>query len=473
MSGSANNDDSTQTYTYDALGNLLTRSDVGTYLYEGNQNASYANPHAVTSIDGDTLTYDENGNVTSVENIATYAWNTKNQLVSLSPLPSSPLPSASFVYDPEGTRIKSVIGTNVTIYPFAGFRYENDVINKEISFDDGEAVASVEGSGEDVVIRFTHTDHLTGAGVVTNLSGTSVQILDYHPFGTERINEQTTTFDAHRKFAGHEFDDDIGLSYMIARYYNPTTGRFLSQDPVFINLPSDKLQILLVDPQQWNSYAYGRNNPLAYRDPDGNWSLQQIDNAIGRIRRGQTFALDLASMGMYSIGTSMIRWNVDQFSKTPSLSNGVAAIGSIPAAVGMITVGAVLTGATLGEAATLRQPNPGKIKLPSNGLPGKASDFVVSPGGTVYPVPNGAVGPVPSINGAGQRTGSAFINGHGGENGQVGTMRLMDPTPARGNAPAMPNGYIKYENTAQPTPQGVNPYSGRTVSPSEAHHPID
>ena len=473
VSGSANNDDSTQTYTYDALGNLLTRSDVGTYLYEGNQNASYANPHAVTSIDGDTLTYDENGNVTSVENIATYAWNTKNQLVSLSPLPSSPLPSASFVYDPEGTRIKSVIGTNVTIYPFAGFRYENDVINKEISFDDGEAVASVEGSGEDVVIRFTHTDHLTGAGVVTNLSGTSVQILDYHPFGTERINEQTTTFDAHRKFAGHEFDDDIGLSYMIARYYNPTTGRFLSQDPVFINLPSDKLQILLVDPQQWNSYAYGRNNPLAYRDPDGNWSLQQIDNAIGRIRRGQTFALDLASMGMYSIGTSMIRWNVDQFSKTPSLSNGVAAIGSIPAAVGMITVGAVLTGATLGEAATLRQPNPGKIKLPSNGLPGKASDFVVSPGGTVYPVPNGAVGPVPSINGAGQRTGSAFINGHGGENGQVGTMRLMDPTPARGNAPAMPNGYIKYENTAQPTPQGVNPYSGRTVSPSEAHHPID
>ena len=103
----------------------------------------------------------------------------------------------------------------------------------------------------------------------------------------------------------------------------------------------------------------------------------------------------------------------------------------------------------------------------------KAPDFVVSPGGTAFPVPKGATGPTPVVNPAGNQTGAAFTGGAGGANGQVSTMRIMNPAPAKGNIPGYPNGYIKYENSASPKPQGVDPYSGKTLPNSQSHFPID
>ena len=94
-----------------------------------------------------------------------------------------------------------------------------------------------------------------------------------------------------------------------------------------------------------------------------------------------------------------------------------------------------------------------------------APDFVVSPGGTAFPVPKGATGPTSVVNPTGKKTGDAFTGGSGGANGQVDTMRMMDPTPSRGNSPGYPNGYIKYENKAG---QEVEPYTGRTLSNKNA-----
>jgi hypothetical protein len=50
----------TDLYSYDALGNILS-GPAGTYLYHGNTNFVYANPHAVTSINGVAYTYDRDG----------------------------------------------------------------------------------------------------------------------------------------------------------------------------------------------------------------------------------------------------------------------------------------------------------------------------------------------------------------------------------------------------------------------------
>lgn len=97
-------------------------------------------------------------------------------------------------------------------------------------------------------------------------------------------------------------------------------------------------------------------------------------------------------------------------------------------------------------------------------------DFVVSPDGTVFPVPGGAQGPVPVINRQGNRTGTAYTGGCGGDNGKVDTVRMMDPTPPRGKSPGYPNGYIKYENARG---QGVDPYTGKTTSHPESHYPTD
>jgi len=139
------------------------------------------------------------------------------------------------------------------------------------------------------------------------------------------------------------------------------------------------------------------------------------------------------------------------------------------------------------EPVVVRKPEPAKgwKEFPStaetapagDGLGGAADrggsgspDFVVSPDGTAFPVPKGATGPTPVVNSAGNQTGSAFTGGSGGANGQVSTMRMMDPTPPRGASPGYPNGYIKYENSMG---QGVDPYTGRTIPNSRSHFPIN
>jgi RHS repeat-associated protein len=76
-----------------------------------------------------------------------------------------------------------------------------------------------------------------------------------------------------------------GLEYFGARYYDGSTGRFLSEDPVFLAIGTDQGQLeqILKDPQALNSYAYARNNPLKYIDPDGKtfWDVVAGRQSVG------------------------------------------------------------------------------------------------------------------------------------------------------------------------------------------------
>jgi RHS repeat-associated protein len=100
------------------------------------------------------------------------------------------------------------------------------------------------------------------------------------------LDDKVTPFNEQRKFTGHEFDAETGLSYMGARYQDGRSGRFVSQDPVFLAVGDEqvlksktglKLEQYLVDPQGFNSYAYARNNPLKYVDEQGNYFETALD----------------------------------------------------------------------------------------------------------------------------------------------------------------------------------------------------
>jgi hypothetical protein len=121
----------------------------------------------------------------------------------------------------------------------------------------------------------------------------------------------------------------------------------------------------------------------------------------------------------------------------------------------------VMEAAVLGKAI---EYGSGKMTIPraSPTVP----DYVVTPGGTAYPVPKGATGPRPVINKSGAQTGSAFSGGKGGANGQVDSIRIMNPDVYN------PNGYIKYTNSPTQGKQGVNPYTGATGSRPETHYSI-
>jgi RHS repeat-associated protein len=64
------------------------------------------------------------------------------------------------------------------------------------------------------------------------------------------------------RYAGYQYDEKTGLYYLIARYYHPTHGVFLSMDPD----PGDSDDILTQ-----NGYTYANNNPVMLVDPDGHF----------------------------------------------------------------------------------------------------------------------------------------------------------------------------------------------------------
>lgn len=255
----------THTFAYDALGNI-TSGSVGTYLYQG---TGYANPHAATSINGTTVVYDEDGNVTddgTLEN----TWNYKGQLENT----TDGVFSIDYLYDQEGNRVFSSDGVTDTHY--ANKLYSTDGTTDTKSIYAGDVlVATVETVSATPSLYYVHTDHLGGTNVVTDDTGAQVELLDYFPYGSQRI--ASGAHDSQKQYTGHYYDADTALTYMGARYYNGGNGRFVSQDPAFLNIGrvdfeekyNRTLTEHLQNPQALNSYSYALNNPIQYVDSNG------------------------------------------------------------------------------------------------------------------------------------------------------------------------------------------------------------
>lgn len=98
----------------------------------------------------------------------------------------------------------------------------------------------------------------SGEGVVS--SGDPVQVLDYYPYGAERIS--TGSFEEEHKFAQTRRDEETNLDYAQNRYLENTRGQFISQDAVFweVGITADGEGVLF-DPQLQNAYSYAKNNP--------------------------------------------------------------------------------------------------------------------------------------------------------------------------------------------------------------------
>jgi len=122
------------------------------------------------------------------------------------------------------------------------------------------------------------SDHLNSSSVTTDLNGNITNLIDYLPFGIDRVNVQLEDFDNTYKFTDQEKDNESDLMNFDARQYNQNIGRFLSQDPLSLkialavevkNTTGQEQQKLLQNPQVLNGYAYAGNNPVKYTDPDG------------------------------------------------------------------------------------------------------------------------------------------------------------------------------------------------------------
>jgi RHS repeat-associated protein len=112
-------------------------------------------------------------------------------------------------------------------------------------------------------VTFYHNDASGSPLLATNSTGDLLWKENYRPYG-EKLNQQTAGIENNIGFHGKPFDENSALSYIGARYYNPSLGRFTGIDPQ--GFDPDNLH-------SSNRYAYANNNPYKYVDPDGHSPL--------------------------------------------------------------------------------------------------------------------------------------------------------------------------------------------------------
>jgi RHS repeat-associated protein len=125
-------------------------------------------------------------------------------------------------------------------------------------------------------LYFYHPDHLGTSNYITDTQGKLYEHLEYFPFGEGWVEENSNTQRTPYLFTAKELDEETGLYYFGARYYDPRTSVWQSADPILGKyLPTARNSILPGQGGVYNTfnlglYSYAHQNPVRYTDPDGN-----------------------------------------------------------------------------------------------------------------------------------------------------------------------------------------------------------
>jgi RHS repeat-associated protein len=277
-----------KTFGYDSLGNLTSKSDVGAYTYAA---AGLRFPHAVMSISGSTInttfSYDNNGNQTAGLG-RTITWTSYNKPSTI----TQGSRTITFDHEVDHQRFKQMSPEGTTLYFDAFdvhvelFRGTTNTWNEYLSIGNRMIAVRFLHSDETVSTRYFQLDHLGSIAVITDENAAVVERLSYDAWGKRRFPDGTDdptgsiTSQTSRGFTGQEMLADIGLVHLNGRVYDPLVGRMMSVDP-YVPDPFDG--------QSWNAYSYVVNNPLAFTDPNGYCFLgicgvgQAISNFFGNI----------------------------------------------------------------------------------------------------------------------------------------------------------------------------------------------
>ena len=181
--------------------------------------AAYNANNQLTQWGTQAMTYDANGN-TLFDGMNSYAWDARNRLASAN--------NGTFSYDALGRRVSKALLSSST-----GFLY--DGVNPVQELNGSTVTANMLTGGVDEFFARTDangtvnylTDALGSTMALADTNGNSDVQYSYGPYGSLSITGSTTNS---HDYIGRE-SDGLGIDYYRARYYNPTTGRFISEDP--------------------------------------------------------------------------------------------------------------------------------------------------------------------------------------------------------------------------------------------------
>lgn len=243
-------DSRTVNYAFDQVGNRASVSDNGTVTnYTTNTLDQY------TQAGLETFAHDANGNLTTRSqgtSVTTYGWDEDDRLVSVDRNGTH----IDYKYDHQGRLISKTIGGQEVRYIWDGLDLiaEMDsagaVTKRYIYGATIDEILLVRANGTNYWAQQDGLDSVVGT---TNDSGAIVMTASYDVYGNIRSGDLGPV---PLQFAGMRWDEDAGLYYVRARWYEPLSGKFVSCDPLF-----------LMDGR--NTYAYVENNPSNLIDPLG------------------------------------------------------------------------------------------------------------------------------------------------------------------------------------------------------------
>ncbi len=242
-----------ETYGYDNSSNrinLSTDNISTTYTYDNDN-------RLILSTEPAAYSYDKNGSMTSrVLNgvTTTFSYDYENRLVSQ--ITDSNM--VEHIYDGLGNRIARVENGVSTCYILDRGRGMSHILCET---DDSGNITAYYIHGPQILarivtdgsVRYYHTNHIGSVVALTDETETVTDRYAYTPFGVPAGNEGTTPNPFTYVGGLGVMKEADGLYFMRARFYEPSTGRFLQADPV----------------GNFSSYIYTVNNPLFFIDPLG------------------------------------------------------------------------------------------------------------------------------------------------------------------------------------------------------------
>ncbi|MDA8021299.1 MAG: hypothetical protein MPN21_28025 [Thermoanaerobaculia bacterium] len=266
--------DRTVTYTYDDVGNRRSETIVAgsttlsdrTYAYDERNRLESITDSADPAFDT-TFVYDANGNQASKTRDGTttsFLYDTRDRIVEIQ---EDATTLETYLYDYQGLRVRRS-GSGGTV------RYVYDDQSVLVETTDGGTTVSKYEYGPDRLLSLDNStegrqyylqDALRSVVTLTRPDGGIQARYKYDAWGNLRdeVGSSANRFG----FTGHEHDEETGLIYAKARYYDPEIGLFLTEDP---------FQGTRDNPPSLHRYLYGFQNPSVFVDPTGRDSEEVV-----------------------------------------------------------------------------------------------------------------------------------------------------------------------------------------------------
>ena len=306
----------TTSYTYDALGQLLTETNVVQTIDRSQEEPVVT----VTSKLVNSMEYDNYGNIKTKNGIEyTYDTTWKDLLLQVGTGDNS-----TISYDDQGNPL-TYLGHTLTwekgrqlkkfdnieyTYNANGIRTSKKVNGVLHTYTlDGTKILRESWSGKTIIPLYDNEDNVCGIlynnvpyYFIKNLQGDVIAIVDkdaqtvarysYDAWGkctiTEACIELTNGVDIATinpfRYRGYYYDEEIGLYYLQSRYYDANTGRFVNTDSADVISQSSNIF-------DCNIYIYCHNNPVNNIDISGAFIAQKIAEVILSAVFGMIFQL--------------------------------------------------------------------------------------------------------------------------------------------------------------------------------------